>query len=168
MSDNSKFEEMHKQLFDEGVKVRRAVLGDEYVNNALQNATPFTMPGQQLITEWAWGTVWQRPGLDRKQRSLLSKSNSSIIPRDREPEVANIYWGYSIDIGIIIAQKAWLELALHTRGAINNGLTEIEIREAVLQATVYCGTPAGVEAMMVTEKTINEMVEKGEYKRPEV
>jgi 4-carboxymuconolactone decarboxylase len=168
MSDNSKFEKMHKQLFDEGVKVRRAVLGDEYVNNALQNATPFTMPGQQLITEWAWGTVWQRPGLDRKQRSLLSKSNSSIIPRDREPEVANIYWGYSIDIGIIIAQKAWLELALHTRGAINNGLTEIEIREAVLQATVYCGTPAGVEAMMVTEKTINEMVEKGEYKRPEV
>ncbi|OQE91377.1 hypothetical protein PENNAL_c0009G09110 [Penicillium nalgiovense] len=143
MSDNSKFEEMHKQLFDEGVKVRRAVLGDEYVNNALQNATPFTMPGQQLITEWAWGTVWQRPGLDRKQRSLLN-------------------------IGIIIAQKAWLELALHTSGAVNNGLTEIEIREAVLQATVYCGTPAGVEAMMVTEKTINEMIGKGEYKRPEI
>ncbi|KAJ5607674.1 hypothetical protein N7537_004293 [Penicillium hordei] len=143
MSDNPKFEELHKQLFDEGVQVRRAVLGDEYVNNALQNATSFTMPGQQLITEWAWGTVWKRPGLDRKQRSLLN-------------------------IGIIIAQKAWLELALHTRGAINNGLTEIEIREAVLQATVYCGTPAGVEAMMVTEKTINEMIEKGEYKRPEV
>ncbi|KAJ5534976.1 hypothetical protein N7527_001230 [Penicillium freii] len=143
MSDNPKFEELHKQLFDEGVQVRRAVLGDEYVNNALQNATPFTMPGQQLITEWAWGTVWKRPGLDRKQRSLLN-------------------------IGIIIAQKAWLELVLHTRGAINNGLTEIEIREAVLQATVYCGTPAGVEAMMVTEKTINEMIEKGEYKRPEV
>ncbi|KAJ5187943.1 hypothetical protein N7449_010937 [Penicillium cf. viridicatum] len=143
MSDNPKFEELHKQLFDDGVQVRRAVLGDEYVNNALQNATPFTMPGQQLITEWAWGTVWKRPGLDRKQRSLLN-------------------------IGIIIAQKAWLELALHTRGAINNGLTEIEIREAVLQATVYCGTPAGVEAMMVTEKTINEMIEKGEYKRPEV
>ena len=76
MPDVSKFDELHKHLFEEGVKVRRAVLGDEYVNNALQNATPFTMPGQQLITEWAWGTVWQRPGLDRKQRSLLSKSNS--------------------------------------------------------------------------------------------
>lgn len=87
---------------------------------------------------------------------------------EREFEIANIYWGYSIDIGIIIAQKAWLELALHTRGAVNNGLTEIEIREAVLQATVYCGTPAGVEAMMVTEKTINEMIGKGEYKRPEI
>lgn len=70
------------------------------------------------------------------------------------------------DLGIIIAQKAWLELALHTRGAINNGVTEVEIREVVLQATVYCGTPSGVEAMLVTERTINEMVEKGEYTRP--
>lgn len=73
MSTNPNFDELHKQLFDEGVQVRRAVLGDEYVDRALQNATPFTMPGQQLITEWAWGTIWQRPGLDRKQRSLLSK-----------------------------------------------------------------------------------------------
>ncbi|KJZ70557.1 hypothetical protein HIM_10060 [Hirsutella minnesotensis 3608] len=142
MSQNPKIDELHKQLFEEGVKVRRAVLGSEYVDRALQNATPFTLPGQELITEYAWGNVWQRPGLDRKQRSLLT-------------------------IGMIIAQKAWLELALHTRGAINNGVTEVEIREAVLHATVYCGTPAGVEAMMVTEKTINDMIEKGEYKRPE-
>ena len=76
-------------------------------------------------------------------------------------------FGHAVALGITIAQKAWLELALHTRGAINNGVSEIEIREVVLQATVYCGTPAGVEAMMVTEKTINEMVEKGEYTRPE-
>ncbi|KAK6200870.1 hypothetical protein LQW54_009454 [Pestalotiopsis sp. IQ-011] len=143
MSNDQQFADLHRQLFDEGVKVRRAVLGDEYVDRALKNATPFTMPGQELITEWAWGNVWRRPGLDRKQRSLLN-------------------------IGIIIAQKAWLELALHTRGAINNGLTEVEIREAVLQATVYCGTPAGVEAMAVTEQTINDMIAKGEYKRLEV
>ncbi|KJZ70566.1 hypothetical protein HIM_10034 [Hirsutella minnesotensis 3608] len=142
MSPNPKIDELHKELFQEGVKVRRAVLGSEYIDRALQNATPFTLPGQELITEYAWGNVWQRPGLDRKQRSLLT-------------------------IGMIIAQKAWLELALHTRGAINNGVTEVEIREAVLHATVYCGTPAGVEAMMVTEKTINDMLEKGEYKRPE-
>lgn len=71
-----------------------------------------------------------------------------------------------VALGIIIAQKAWYELVLHTRGAINNGLSDIEIREAVLQATVYCGTPAGVEAIAITEKTINEMVEKGEYERP--
>lgn len=142
MSTDPKIDELHHQLFEEGLKVRRAVLGHEYVDRALQNASSFSRPGQELITEWAWGTIWRRPGLDWKQRSLLN-------------------------LGIIIAQKAWLELALHTRGAINNGLSELEIREAVLQATVYCGTPAGVEAMLITEKAVNEMVEKGEYKRPE-
>ncbi|OTA76300.1 hypothetical protein M434DRAFT_262583 [Hypoxylon sp. CO27-5] len=142
MSTDPKIDDLRQKLFDEGLTVRREVLGNEYVDRALNNATSFSRPGQELITEWAWGTVWKRPGLDRKQRSLLN-------------------------LGIIIAQKAWLELALHTRGAINNGLSEVEIREAVLQATVYCGTPSGVEAMLVTERTINEMIEKGEYKRPE-
>jgi 4-carboxymuconolactone decarboxylase len=69
------------------------------------------------------------------------------------------------DIGMLIALKSWPELGVHVRGAINNGLTEIEIREAVLQATVYCGVPAGVEAMKVASKAINEMVENGEHKR---
>ena len=68
-------------------------------------------------------------------------------------------------LGITIAQHSWHELALHTRGAINNGLLEVEIREAVLQAAVYCGIPTGLEALAVAEKTLNEMVEKGEYKR---
>ncbi|KID96182.1 Carboxymuconolactone decarboxylase, partial [Metarhizium majus ARSEF 297] len=142
MSSDATNDELHRRLFDEGIKVRKAVLGSEYVENALNNATPFTQPGQELITEWAWGTVWQRPGLDRKQRSLLT-------------------------LGLIIGQKAWLELGLHTRGAINNGVTELEIREAVLHAAVYCGTPSCIEAMIVTQKTINDMVDKGEYKRPE-
>jgi 4-carboxymuconolactone decarboxylase len=70
-----------------------------------------------------------------------------------------------VDLGMLIALKSWPELAIHTRGAINNGLTEVEVREAVLQATIYCGVPAGREAMQVCEKTINEMVEKGEHKR---
>ncbi|KAE8149227.1 AhpD-like protein [Aspergillus avenaceus] len=142
MSSDRKFDHLNQQLFDEGVKMRRAVLGDEYVDRALNKATPYSMPEQELITRWAWGDVWQRPGLDRKQRSLLT-------------------------IGLIIGQKAWLELALHTRGAINNGLSELEIREAVMHATVYCGTPAGVEAIAVTENVINDMIEKGEYQRPE-
>lgn len=73
MSSDATNDELHRRLFDEGIKVRKDVLGSEYVENALSNATPFTRPGQELITEWAWGTVWQRPGLDRKQRSLLSK-----------------------------------------------------------------------------------------------
>ena len=66
---------------------------------------------------------------------------------------------------MLIALKSWPELGVHTRGALNNGLTEVEIREAVLQAAIYCGVPAGVEAMKVTEKTINDMIEKGEHKR---
>jgi 4-carboxymuconolactone decarboxylase len=70
-----------------------------------------------------------------------------------------------VDIGMLIALKSWPELGVHVRGAINNGLTEIEIREAILQATVYCGVPAGVEAMKVAVKTINEMVEQGEHNR---
>ena len=72
---------------------------------------------------------------------------------------------WCIDIGMLIALKSWPELGVHVRGAINNGLSEIEIREAVLQAAVYCGVPAGVEAMKVAEKTILDMVEKGEHKR---
>ena len=72
---------------------------------------------------------------------------------------------YIVDLGMLIALKSWPELAVHTRGAINNGLTEIEIREAVLQAAVYCGVPAGVEAMKVTAKVIDEMVAGGEHKR---
>ena len=104
-----------------------------------------------ILTDWG-GCGTARQGPQRR-------------PTARTRAASHSGWG-TTDIGIIIAQKAWLELALHTRGAINNGLTEVEIREAVLQATVYCGTPAGVEAMMVTEKTINEMIEQGEYSRP--
>lgn len=70
-----------------------------------------------------------------------------------------------LDIGMLIAIKSWPELAIHTRGALNNGLSELEIREAILHATIYCGVPAGVEAMKVAEKVINEMAANGEHKR---
>jgi 4-carboxymuconolactone decarboxylase len=70
-----------------------------------------------------------------------------------------------VDIGMLIALKSWPELSVHTRGALNNGLTEIEIREAILHATIYCGVPAGVEAMKIAEKTITDMIEKGEHVR---
>lgn len=84
-STDQKMAELHSQLFEEGLEVRRAVLGSEYVDNAVKNATPFTRPGQELITEWAWGTIWKRPGLDRKQRSLLSKCESTPPPPLRIP-----------------------------------------------------------------------------------
>ncbi|KAJ4985208.1 carboxymuconolactone decarboxylase [Stagonosporopsis vannaccii] len=130
-----------KALFDAGLALRRAVVGDSYVNNALKKgSSEFAYPGQQLITEWCWGNVWHRPGLERKQRSLLN-------------------------IGMLIALKSWPELGIHVRGALNNGLTELEIRESILHATIYCGVPAGLEAMKVAEKTIEDMIEKGEHKR---
>lgn len=70
-----------------------------------------------------------------------------------------------LDIGMLIAIKSWPELGIHVRGALNNGLTEVEMRESILHATIYCGVPAGVEAMKVAERTINEMIAKGEHKR---
>ena len=73
MSTDRKTDDPHSQLFEEGLKVRRAVIGDEYVERSLKNATAFTQPGQQLVTEGVWGTIWTRPGLDLKQRSLISE-----------------------------------------------------------------------------------------------
>lgn len=141
MSTDPSLTPFHKQLFEEGLKVRREVVGNEYVDRALENgSTEFSRAGQELVTEFCWGYAWTRPGLERKQRSLLN-------------------------IGMLMALNRAPELAVHIRGAINNGLTEVEIREAILHATTYCGVPAGVDAMKVAERVLNEMVEKGEHVR---
>lgn len=85
MSDKPELKPLHQSLFDEGLKVRRAVVGNEYVDRSLANgSSEFARPGQELVTEWCWGHIWTRPGLERKQRSLLSKStlenlNKNII-----------------------------------------------------------------------------------------
>ncbi|KAL1845655.1 hypothetical protein Plec18167_009142 [Paecilomyces lecythidis] len=141
MSTDPKLNDLHKQLFDEGLKIRRAVVGDAYVDRALANgSTEFSRAGQELVTEFCWGYAWTRPGLDRKQRSLLN-------------------------IGMLMALNRAPELAVHVRGAINNGLTEVEIREAILHATTYCGVPAGVDAMKIAEKVLDEMAATGEHPR---
>lgn len=80
MSSDEMISGLHRRLFEEGLKVRKEVLGNEYVEKALEQVTPFTRPSQELITESAWGNIWQRPGLDRKQRSLFSKSNLLADP----------------------------------------------------------------------------------------
>ncbi|KAF4959679.1 hypothetical protein FSARC_10666 [Fusarium sarcochroum] len=132
MSQDDEF----SNAFNKGLKVRGEVLGDQYVSKAvavMQN--DYWRPAQELITEYAWGNVWARPGLDRKQRSLLT-------------------------LAFLTAQKAYPELALHTKGALRNGLTEIEIREAILQSMIYLGVPVGMEAMRVTEKAIIEFKEE--------
>jgi len=94
---------------------------------------------QELVTEYCWGHVWTRPGLSRDKRSLLN-------------------------IGMLSALNRGPELGNHIRGAINNGLTPTEIREALLQVAVYCGMPAGLEGFKISEAVINDMIEKGEYK----
>ncbi|KAF4453678.1 hypothetical protein F53441_3687 [Fusarium austroafricanum] len=138
MSQDQEFSEGFKK----GLQVRGEVLGEEYVSKAVASLdNEYWKPAQELITEYAWGNVWTRPGLDRKQRSLLT-------------------------LAFLTAQKAWPELTLHTKGAMRNGLTEIEIREAILQSMIYLGAPVGLEAMRVTEKAIiefkKETREKGE------
>jgi 4-carboxymuconolactone decarboxylase len=141
MSTDPKFDDLHKQLFEEGLKMRRSVVGDEYVNRALENgSTEFSRAGQELVTEFCWGYAWTRPGLTKQQRSL-------------------------INIGMLMALNRAPELAVHVRGARNNGLSELEIREAIIHATTYCGVPAGVDAMKTAEKVLNDMAEKGEMPR---
>lgn len=141
MSTDPKYDELHQQLFEEGLKMRRGVVGDEYVNRALENgSTEFSRAGQELVTEWCWGYAWTRPGLSKQQRSL-------------------------INIGMLMALNRAPELAVHIRGARNNGLSELEIREAIIHATTYCGVPAGVDAMKTAEKVLNDMAEKGEMAR---
>src|SRR6202012_1842342 len=106
--------------------VRSEVLGAEHVERSLQNASAFARPMQDLVTEYCWGAVWSRPGLDRRARSL-------------------------VNLGMLTALNRAHELGVHVRGALNNGVTAEEIREVLLQAAVYCGVPAGMEAFPVAE-----------------
>lgn len=107
------------------------MLGTEYVDRAMRNANDFNLPLQQLVTEYCWGEVWTRPGLDRKQRSL-------------------------INLGILTALNRPHELKLHTRGALNNGCTEEEIREVLLQTAIYCGVPAAVDSFRIAREAMEE------------
>lgn len=124
-----------KTKFQEGLEIRKAVLGEEYVNKSILGATDFIKPLQELVTEYCWGTIWARSGLTRKIRSL-------------------------INLGILTALNRQNELKLHVMGAFRNGCTKEEILETLLQATVYCGVPAGVESFRVANETLKESSEK--------
>ncbi|KIW35262.1 uncharacterized protein PV07_01966 [Cladophialophora immunda] len=128
-------------LYDKGKEVRIAVLGEAHVQRSLAaRQSEFAKPLQDFTTEFCWGKVWARPELDRRSRSL-------------------------VNLGFMIALHSWHELAIHTKGAIRNGVTEVEIREVIMQSMVYCGVPAGVQALKVAETSINEMIESGEHQR---
>lgn len=122
----------HQATYDAGLAVRRAVLGDAYVDKSLANANDFNQAMQDLVTEYCWGAIWTREGLPRRERSLLNLAMMTALNRPHE-------------------------LALHVRGAINNGLTKEDIREVFLQCAVYSGIPAALESFKVAEAVFAEM-----------
>jgi 4-carboxymuconolactone decarboxylase len=123
---------MNQELFDKGLKVRRDVLGAEYVDAAISNADDFSMEMQQHVTQYCWGDIWNRPGLDRRTRSFLNLAMITALNRPHE-------------------------LKLHVRGAINNGLTRNEIKEVFLQSAIYCGVPAAIDAFRTAREVFKEM-----------
>jgi len=123
---------MNKELFDKGLKTRREVLGAEYVDNAIKNADEFNQDMQELVTQYCWGDVWNRPGLDRRTRSFLNLAMLCALNRPHE-------------------------LKLHVRGALNNGLTKDEIKEVFLQVAIYCGVPAAIDGFRVAKETFKEL-----------
>ncbi|HEY0492188.1 MAG TPA: 4-carboxymuconolactone decarboxylase [Candidatus Dormibacteraeota bacterium] len=114
---------------ERGMKVRREVLGDEHVDHAQKSATPLTKDFQDLMTRYAWGEIWTRPGLDRRTRSCITVAMTIALNR---PE----------------------ELALHLRGALRNGVTVDELREVLLQTAVYCGVPAAHTAFRIAQEVL--------------
>lgn len=122
---------MDKQRFDDGHKVRCEVMGSERINNVMKNADSFTRPIHNLITEYCWGEIWMRPGLDRKTRSLLNLAMLAALNRQNE-------------------------LRLHINGAINNGVTPEEMMECFLQAAIYAGVPAGLESTNLANEILKE------------
>ena len=117
--------------YERGLETRRAVLGREHVDRSLEQASPFMRPMQELVTEYCWGAVWNREGLDRRTRSLLNVAMLTALNRPQE-------------------------LGAHVRGALTNGCSTEEIQEALLQAAVYCGMPAGLDAFRVAERALDE------------
>ena len=123
---------MDKATHDKGLAIRRAVLGDAYVDNALKNVDDFNRPLQDLLNEYCWGTVWGREGLPRKTRSMLNLAMISILNRPHE-------------------------LRAHIRGALTNGVSKSEITEVFLQVAIYAGVPAAVDSFRIARELFAEM-----------
>jgi 4-carboxymuconolactone decarboxylase len=117
------------EQFQKGLEVRRAVLGAEYVDGGLAKADDFMMAFQRITTEWCWGYAWTRDGLDRKTRSMLN-------------------------LAMLTALSKPVELKLHVKGALANGVSVEEIKEILLHATVYCGIPAGLDAFKAAHEVL--------------
>lgn len=116
-----------KPLYDRGLKVRKEVLGDAYVDNAINSADEFSQPLQEYLTAHAWAASWARPGLEKKTRSMLNLAMLTALNRGHE-------------------------FRIHVKGALNNGVTKEEIREILIQAAVYCGAPAAMDSFRIAKE----------------
>jgi 4-carboxymuconolactone decarboxylase len=123
---------MNQKLFEEGLKVRKEVLGAEYVENSIKNATDFNKPMQELVTEYCWGEIWTREGLPKKTRSMINLAMLTALNRPHE-------------------------LKLHLVGALNNGVTKDEIQEIFLQCAIYSGVPSAIDSFRVAQGVFDEL-----------
>jgi len=124
-------DEMNKALYEKGLAIRREVLGAEYVDNSIKNATDFNRKFQEMVTEYCWGAVWGREELTRRERSMINLAMLTALGRTHEVE-------------------------LHVKGALNNGLSEQEIAEVLLQTMIYCGVPAALDSFRAAKKAMAE------------
>lgn len=127
---------MDKALHDKGLEIRRKVLGDEYVDRAVNNANDFNRHFQEVVTEYCWGMVWGSEQLDHRTRSILN-------------------------LGMLAALNRPAEFEIHFRGALRNGCTKEELRDVLEQITVYCGVPAGVEAFRIARRVFDDLEQAG-------
>lgn len=123
---------MSNEKFERGLKLRKQVLGADYVEKSMAAADDFSMPMQELSTEYCWGHVWTRPGLALRERSLINIAMISALNRPHE-------------------------LKLHVKAALNNGLSREQIREVILQVAVYCGVPAGIDSTRIAREAFAEV-----------
>ena len=122
---------MSDDAYERGMRIRREVLGDEHVDRAIESTTEHTAAFQDLITRYAWGEIWGRPGLDRRTRSAIT-------------------------LTALVALGHHNELALHVRAALRNGLTADEVKEVLLQSAIYCGVPAANSAFAIAQRVLDE------------
>ena len=125
-----------ESLYERGLKVRKEVLGEDYVNKSIAGADDFTRTMAEWSTEFCWGALWTRPGLDRRSRSIANLSMISALNRPNE-------------------------LKLHVKAAVKNGVSRDEIKEVLLQVAVYCGVPAGIDSFRIAREAFKELDAQG-------
>jgi len=129
-------QEPGQSRFEAGLALRKQVLGEAHVERSLARVTEFSRPIQELATEYAWGAIWTRKGLELRDRSLVNLAMLTVLNRSHE-------------------------LAIHVRGAVANGVTKSEIREVLMQAAIYAGMPAALESFRIAEETLTELEAEG-------